>query len=225
MTEVVLQMHWWIWYKLWWYLCVAVASSTQLQYLGYPIPAVGQSAPSAQQLLNLLPFEISINIPKYIIHWNPNPEVGWWDSVHYSPCHVCSMLCSSFNSKLPSCVPCSLSKFIICIFVVSECMIKSRVQRHGKQKVCQRFHMIQKLTKFYFNPPRPSHMLLSRLVCALDSRLSFRIQLNRGEHHKREWLVQVLFYDQWDADFLLKNQSCYLNYSWWLHMTTENIWL
>lgn len=57
-----------------------MASSTQLQYLGYPIPAVGQSAPSAQQLLNLLPFEIDIFIPKFIIHWNPNPEIGWWDS-------------------------------------------------------------------------------------------------------------------------------------------------
>lgn len=58
-----------------------LATSTQLQYLGYPIPAVGQSAPSPQQLLNVLPFEIDIIIPKFIIHWEPNPEIGWWDSV------------------------------------------------------------------------------------------------------------------------------------------------
>lgn len=62
-------------------VCEKVATSTQLQYLGYPIPAVGQSAPSPQQLLNVLPFEIDIIIPKFIIHWEPNPEIGWWDSV------------------------------------------------------------------------------------------------------------------------------------------------
>ncbi|KAG0579964.1 hypothetical protein KC19_4G138500 [Ceratodon purpureus] len=58
-----------------------LATSTEIQYLGYPIPAVGQTAPSAQQLLNLLPFEIDIILPSFIIHWNPNPEIGWWDTI------------------------------------------------------------------------------------------------------------------------------------------------
>jgi hypothetical protein len=98
---------------------VAVATSTEIQYLGYPIPAVGQSAPSAQQLLNVLPFEIDILLPSFIIHWNPNPEIGWWDTVlsfAMTLISKSSILYSCSDSKLVSCMPRSLWSHTVTLF-------------------------------------------------------------------------------------------------------------
>ncbi|CAM6063179.1 unnamed protein product [Sphagnum tenellum] len=56
-----------------------IASGGALINLGYPIPVVGQAIPSAAALANVTPFGVEILIPSFIIHWNPTPEVGWWD--------------------------------------------------------------------------------------------------------------------------------------------------
>jgi hypothetical protein len=60
---------------------IVVASGGALINLGYPIPVVGQAVPSAAALANVTPFGVEILIPSFIIHWNPTPEVGWWDEV------------------------------------------------------------------------------------------------------------------------------------------------
>jgi hypothetical protein len=60
---------------------IVVSSGGALINLGYPIPIVGQAIPSAAALANVIPFGVEILIPSFIIHWNPTPEVGWWDEV------------------------------------------------------------------------------------------------------------------------------------------------
>jgi hypothetical protein len=60
---------------------IVVGSGGALINLGYPIPVVGQAIPSAAALANVTPFGVEILIPSFIIHWNPTPEVGWWDAV------------------------------------------------------------------------------------------------------------------------------------------------
>ncbi|KAH9540161.1 hypothetical protein CY35_15G096400 [Sphagnum magellanicum] len=63
-----------------WTLENIVGSGGALINLGYPIPVVGQAIPSAAALANVTPFGVEILIPSFIIHWNPTPEVGWWDA-------------------------------------------------------------------------------------------------------------------------------------------------
>ena len=54
--------------------------AASLTNLGYPIPAVGQAAPSAAALQHIIPFGVEITLPSFIIHWRPTPEIGWWDA-------------------------------------------------------------------------------------------------------------------------------------------------
>lgn len=58
-----------------------LAKEGKVRNLGYPIPVVGQSTASAGQQVNVVPIGIEMYIPTFIIHWNPSPEIGWWDAV------------------------------------------------------------------------------------------------------------------------------------------------
>jgi hypothetical protein len=67
-----------------------LAKEGKVRNLGYPIPVVGQSTASAGQQVNVVPIGIEMYIPTFIIHWNPSPEIGWWDAVPSSDRpHVC----------------------------------------------------------------------------------------------------------------------------------------
>lgn len=67
-----------------------LAKEGKVRNLGYPIPVVGQSTATAGQQANVLPIGVEMYIPTFIIHWNPSPEIGWWDAVlsSHRP-HVC----------------------------------------------------------------------------------------------------------------------------------------
>jgi hypothetical protein len=76
---------------------IVVSSGGALINLGYPIPIVGQAIPSVAALANLNPFGVEILIPSFIIHWNPTPEVGWWDAVILLHSHPFQWKFSSSN--------------------------------------------------------------------------------------------------------------------------------
>jgi len=76
---------------------IVVASGGALINVGYPIPVGGQAVPSAAALANVTPFGVEILIPSFIIHWNPTPEVGWWDEVLLLHSHPFQWKFSSYN--------------------------------------------------------------------------------------------------------------------------------
>ncbi|CAM6047161.1 unnamed protein product [Sphagnum compactum] len=63
-----------------WTLDFNLAKEGKVRNLGYPIPVVGQSTATAGQQANVLPIGVEMYIPTFIIHWNPSPEIGWWDA-------------------------------------------------------------------------------------------------------------------------------------------------
>jgi hypothetical protein len=65
-----------------------LAIEGKVRNLGYPIPVVGQSTATAGQQANVLPIGVEMYIPTFIIHWNPSPEIGWWDAVPSAHNHM-----------------------------------------------------------------------------------------------------------------------------------------
>jgi hypothetical protein len=80
-----------------------LAKEGKVRNLGYPIPVVGQSTATAGQQANVLPIGVEMYIPTFIIHWNPSPEIGWWDAVPSShrP-YVCMSIMHWSESTTPS---------------------------------------------------------------------------------------------------------------------------